>query len=54
MHAELAQNRADFTFANKNLPEEYPRSPLLSTLFLTVCGFKKAQATPLPLEIVTQ
>ena len=47
MHAELAQNRADLTYANKNLPGEDPRTPLLLTLFLTVLNFNKAQATPL-------
>jgi len=47
MHAELAQNRADLTYANKNLQGEDPRTPLLSTLFLTVLNFNKAQATPL-------
>ena len=47
MHVDIAQNRADLTYAFKIAGGEPPDTPPSSTLYLTVRNFKKAQATSL-------
>jgi len=52
MHAEIAQNRADLTYAFKICRVRTPGPSLLSTLSLTVRNFKKTQATPITFRVL--